>query len=84
MGKNFKGLTVWIAVGCFLFILAQAFSNNYDETSTVPYSEFLNDVDNGKVSQAVIRGFTVNALYSDGHTVVTYNPQDLNLVQRLL
>ena len=43
---------------------------------TVPYSQFLDDVESGRVSKAVIERGTIHAVLSDGKKVQTYTPQD--------
>ena len=83
--KNYKNFTLWIALGCFLFLLVQALNfNNQENASTIPYSEFISDVEAGKVSSVMVKGTAVEGHYADGRNFVTYSPGDARLVERLL
>ena len=82
--NHYKNFTVWIALGCFIFLLIQALNFNQDNTSVIPYSDFVSDVDSGKVSSVMIKGTSIEGRYSDGRSFVTYNPEDSQLVERLL
>ncbi|MDR2067956.1 MAG: ATP-dependent zinc metalloprotease FtsH [Holosporaceae bacterium] len=84
MKKSYKNLTVWIAVGCFLLILFHALNVSKENISNISYSDFLSDVDNGKVSAVVIRGLTIEGVRLDGKIFSTYDPRDPELVNRLL
>ncbi|MDR0580779.1 MAG: ATP-dependent zinc metalloprotease FtsH [Holosporaceae bacterium] len=84
MSKNYKNLSIWIAVGCFVFLLFQAFNNGRENTTSITYSDFLSDVGNGKVSSVVIRGSAIEGIALDGRLFSTYNPNDPELVRRLI
>ncbi|MDR1375191.1 MAG: ATP-dependent zinc metalloprotease FtsH [Holosporaceae bacterium] len=84
MKKNYKNLTIWIAVGCFLLILFHAFNTSKENVPGISYSDFLSDVDDGKVSSVVIRGLTIEGTRLDGKIFSTYDPRDPELVNRLL
>jgi cell division protease FtsH len=84
VSKNYKNLTIWIAIGCFVFLLIQAFSAARENISIVSYSDFLSDVDNGKVSNVLIRGYAVEGTRLDGKLFATYSPNDSELINRLL
>ncbi|MDR0968773.1 MAG: ATP-dependent zinc metalloprotease FtsH [Holosporaceae bacterium] len=83
MNKNYKNLSVWIAVGCFVFLLFQAFYSGKSDVPNIAYSDFLSDVDNGKVSAVAIRGLSIEGVTLDGRSFATYNPHDLDLVKKL-
>jgi len=48
-----------------------------------PLSQFLNDVDQGKIRDVVIQGQQIQGTYTDGHRFYTYTPNDPSLLQRL-
>ncbi len=82
--KNYKNLLIWLAAGFVLFLFAESFSGG---KSTIPYSEFLNELDSGKISSIEIKGSngaTIEGIRSDGKIFVTYNPQDPDLVRKLI
>ncbi len=81
MNKNYKNLLVWLAAGFVLFLFAESFSGS---KNTIPYSDFLSDLDAGRVSSVTIKGLNVEGTYSDGRSFVTYDPQDPNLVKKLI
>jgi cell division protease FtsH len=49
----------------------------------ISLSQFLNDVDQGKIRDIVIQGQEIHGTYVDGHRFDTYTPNDPTLVQRL-
>ena len=51
--------------------------------SKIIFSEFLNEVENGRVVQVEIQGNNVNGVLSDGKNFTTYSPNDPNLIQKL-
>lgn len=84
MNKNYKNLTILVAIGCFVFLLIQAFSVSRSNVTNVAYSDFLTELENGKVATVSIRGLNVDGLFVDGREFSTYNPRDPELVQKLL
>ena len=49
----------------------------------IPFSEFLKNVDDGRVVQVEIKGNNIEGVLSDGSTFNTYAPNDPNLVEKL-
>jgi len=82
--KNYKNLTIWIALGCFFFLIVQTLMTDRNNENLIPYSEFISDVESGKVSKVTIRGLTVEGVSSTGRKFATYNPADQEMVKRLL
>ena len=81
MNKNYRNLFVWLIVGFGLFLFAESFQN---QGRAVPYSDFLTELDSGKVSSVMIKGSTIEGKYSDGRAFVTYDPQDPELIKKLI
>lgn len=84
MRKNYKNLTIWIAIGCFVFLLVQAFNTSRNDVSNIAYSDFLSELDNGHISTVSIHGLTIDGLTTDGKAFSTYDPRDPELVKKLL
>ncbi|MDR2781567.1 MAG: ATP-dependent zinc metalloprotease FtsH [Holosporaceae bacterium] len=84
MNKNYKNLSILVIICCFVFLLFQAFNNNKENIVNITYSDFLSDVDNGKVSTVIIRGSAIEGTTLDGRLFVTYDPRDPDLVRKLL
>ncbi len=84
MTKNYRSMTLWVAVACFVFLIFQAFNGNRAEVSSITYSDFLREVDSGRVAKVTIKGLTIEGVGSDGHMFSTYDPRDPELVKKLL
>ena len=77
-------LLIWLAAGFVLFLFAESFSG---KQNAIPYSDFLSELDAGKVSSVMIKGSkgkSIEGVRSDGKVFVTYNPQDPDLVKKLV
>ena len=74
------GVIVLLVVGLF-----QLFQNPGNKVSSdkMAFSEFLKNVDDGRVVQVEIKGNNINGILSDGVVFTTYAPNDPNLVNRL-
>ncbi|MDR0632446.1 MAG: ATP-dependent zinc metalloprotease FtsH [Holosporaceae bacterium] len=84
MNKSYKNFSIVITVGCFIFLLFQMFYNGRENITDIAYSDFLSDVDNGKVSAVAIQGSAVKGVTLDGRVFSTYNPHDEELVKKLI
>ena len=82
LGKN---LALWVIIGLLLVALFNLFegSSRQEPTTKLAFSEFLSNVENGEVSDVVIRGNDVSGHFSDGRGFTTYAPDDARLVDRL-
>jgi len=82
---NLKNLMMWGLIVLLVTGLFQLFQNPknsvvLDKTS---FSEFLKNVDNGRVVQVEIKGNNIEGILSDGTAFKTYAPNDPNLVEKL-
>ena len=50
----------------------------------VPYTEFIQRVDKGDITEVTIQGHTLTGRLAEGKNIQTYAPQDLDLVKRLM
>ena len=85
MSKFGKTLAVWIVIGLLLvalFNLLQTSSSRRPQ-STLAFSDFLNDVNRGQVSDVTIQGNNISGHFTDSRGFTTYAPNDPNLVNRL-
>ncbi len=80
-----KNLALWIIIALLLVALFNLFQTSGTRTQqgTLPYSEFLNMVQNGQVREIVIKGHTIHGKYTSGGIFSTYAPTDANLIERL-
>jgi cell division protease FtsH len=84
--NNFgKNLALWIVIGLLLVALFNLFqtSSNHGPQSTLAFSDFLNDVNRGQVSDVTIQGNTINGHFTDSRAFSTYAPNDPDLVSTL-
>jgi cell division protease FtsH len=86
MNPNFQKLAIWIAILVLLAALFNLFNNPAQgrRGTEISYSEFLNAVDAGSVSEATLAGNRIYGTMKDGGaTFTTYAPEDPGLVERL-
>ncbi|EAR20883.1 ATP-dependent zinc metalloprotease FtsH [Nitrococcus mobilis] len=73
-----KNLILWVVIA---IVLMSVFSNFQDQTMTSPelaYSQFLDEVKQGKVEQVTIKGQTIRGRTATGETFSTYSPETDN------
>jgi len=73
MNEMVKNLVIWVVIAVVLIVAVQSFKLGGTEPSTVPYSDFMAQVNNGNVSEVVLRNDlqTVNAKLKDGQKLNT-------------
>ena len=82
---NFRNLAMWAIIVFLTIGLYNMFKQpqNIQTKNNISFSEFLNEVDNGRVIKVDIKGNNITGLLSDGKNFNTYAPNDPNLVQKL-
>lgn len=73
-----KNLILWIVIAV---VLMSVFSNFQDQGTTaqeIPYSQFLSEVDTGRIDSVTIRGPVIRGTRSDGSNFSTYSPETDN------
>jgi cell division protease FtsH len=84
--SNFgRNLALWVIIALLLVVLFNLFQPGatHNTATQVAYSDFINEVNNGRVRDVVIQGRTVSGQLTDGRTFQTYTPEDSSLVGRL-
>ena len=84
--NNFgKNLALWIIIGLLLVALFNLFqsSSTRSPQASVPFSDFLNEVERGQVADVTIKGNQISGHFTDGRSFSTYSPPDANVVDRL-
>ncbi|MFC7333289.1 ATP-dependent zinc metalloprotease FtsH [Rhodocista pekingensis] len=84
--NNFgKNLALWIIIGLLLVALFNLFqtSSTRMAPNSIAFSQLLDEVERGSVSDVTIKGNQVTGHLSNGQPFSTYVPPDANLVQRL-
>ena len=82
---NFKNLAMWAIIVFLTMGLYNLFKNpqNNNPQNNINFSEFLEEVDNGRVVQVDIQGNNIKGEYSNGKNFSTYSPNDPNLIEKL-
>jgi len=86
MNPNYRNFALWAIIALLLIALFNLFQSPAQRTSSreISYSQFLDDVSNGRVKSVTITGERISGNYSDnGSTFQTYSPGDTELVSRL-
>ena len=83
---NLKNLAMWAIIVLLTVGLYNMFKNpqgSYTQKNNIIFSEFLSEVENGRVVQVEIQGNNVNGVFSNGQKFSTYVPNDPNLIEKL-
>jgi cell division protease FtsH len=86
MNPNYRNLALWAIIAVLLIALFNLFQTPQQRgmARDIPYSEFLREVDSGRVNSVTIAGSRISGSYGDaGSGFQTYSPGDATLVQRL-
>ena len=83
---NFKNLAMWAVIVFLTIGLYNMFKNpqgSIAQKNNIIFSEFLSEVDNGRVVQVEIQGNNIKGVMSNGERFTTYSPNDPNLIEKL-
>jgi len=85
MNANLRNFALWVIIVLLLLSLFTLFQNPGRRTDApdISFSQFLNDVDQGRVRDVVIMGSEIHGTYTDGRVFRTYVVNDPSLIQRL-
>ncbi len=85
MNANFRNFAVWVIVGLLLIALFQLFQNpgRSGGTNEISFSQFLDDVEAGKVKQVTITDQQISGSYKANGTFQTYAPNGSRVVDTL-
>ena len=84
MNQFSRNLMLWAIIVLAMVMLFNMFQQPQAGLQRVPYTEFLNKVDDGQVLSVTIQGHTLTGKTSDNKSIQTYAPQDSGLVNRLI
>jgi ATP-dependent Zn proteases len=83
---NIKNLAMWAVIVILTIGLYNMFKNpqrTANQNNTIIFSEFLNEVENGRVVQVDIQGNNIKGVMSNGEKFTTYSPNDPNIIEKL-
>jgi cell division protease FtsH len=74
-------IIVFLTIG--LYNMFKNPQGSINKKNTIIFSEFLSEVDNGRVVKVEIQGNNIRGILSNGNTFTTYSPNDPNLIEKL-
>ena len=83
---NIKNLVMWVIIVLLsvgLFNMFQDPNKVNSNTDTLPFSNFLNEVEAGRVVEVQIQGNNISGILADGKTFKTFSPNYPELVDKL-
>ena len=86
MNPNYRNLALWAIIAVLLIALFNLFQTPQQRGTSreIAYSDFLREVDSGRVRTVTISGDRITGTFSDNNQgFQTYSPGDTNLVERL-
>ncbi len=85
MNNNlFRNVAIWVVIGLVLMTVFNQFNNKQAAQNAVEYSQFIEEVKDGKITKVVMEGRTLKATTTDGKKITSYAPPDIWLVSDLL
>ncbi|MBF0124359.1 MAG: ATP-dependent zinc metalloprotease FtsH [Magnetococcales bacterium] len=83
MNGFYKNLSLWLVVGLLLVMLFNMFNQPKPRDQHISFSDFMYQVDQGRVTDVTIQGLNVSGVMTDGRPFATYTPDDPDLVRTL-
>ena len=79
-----KNLILWVVIAVVLMSVFNSFGPPQVASRQLPYSDFIQEVRDGRVTEVTIQGRTIRGERLGGEKFVTYSPGDPGLVGELL
>jgi len=79
-----KNVLLWVVIAVVLMSVFNNFGPQQTASSQLEYSQFINDVKQGRVKSVVIEGRNVYGYFTDNERFSTYTPEDPGLIADLL
>ena len=75
---NFKNLLMWVVIVFLVLGLFNLFQNpkSIQAQNEISFSNFMEEVDNGRVVDVEMQGNNITGTLSDGKKFSTYSPND--------
>ncbi|RLA25085.1 MAG: cell division protein FtsH [Gammaproteobacteria bacterium] len=84
MMKILIRIAMFVVIGTMFFSIMGRMQPGYEKNYTILYSDFIEDIRNGSVSEVTISGETVKGKLRSGEPFITYNPGDERLIDDLI
>jgi cell division protease FtsH len=79
-----KNVAIWLVIALVLMTVFNQFSARQHQTTSMEYSQFIDEVKQGNVAKVTIEGRVLKGVRNDGRKFTTYSPSDPWLVSDLL
>ena len=84
MNQFYKNLALWLVIGMIMIAVFNIFNQPLNSQSEVIFSEFMNEVESGKITEVTIQGDLISGTYLDGRSFQTMTPsKDQDLIRIL-
>lgn len=83
MNQFYKNLALWLVIGLIMIALFNIFNKPHSPYKDIIYSDFVNAVEKGEVSEVSIQGDTITGKLSDDKIFRTLTPKDTDLIKIL-
>ena len=83
---NFKNFAMWaiiVVLTIGLYNMFKGSERKINQNNNIIFSDFLTEVDNGRVVEVQIQGNNIKGIMSNGEKFNTYSPNDPNLIEKL-
>jgi cell division protease FtsH len=77
-------MVIWLVIALVLMTVFNQFSTRQATQAPMEYSQFIDEVKQGRIAKVTIEGRTLKGTKSDGRRFVTYSPSDPWMVSDLL
>ncbi|HEX6828776.1 MAG TPA: ATP-dependent zinc metalloprotease FtsH, partial [Burkholderiales bacterium] len=84
MNNLIKNIAIWLVIALVLMTVFNQFSTRQVVQSQLEYSQFIDEVKQGRIAKVTIEGRTVKGVRTDGKRFTTYTPSDPWMVSDLL
>ena len=84
MSDMVKNLVLWVIIAIVLMSVFNNFTAQKSAPRAIDYSQFIEQVDQGQISQVTIRGNLIEGMTTENEHFSTYNPDDGGLVDDLI
>ena len=78
MNDMAKNLILWVVIAVVLMSVFSNFQNQGTTTQELPYSQFLGEVETGRIESVTMKGPVIRGTRSDGSNFCTYSPETDN------
>ncbi|MDO8438211.1 MAG: ATP-dependent zinc metalloprotease FtsH [Nitrosomonadaceae bacterium] len=85
MNNLIKNMAIWLVIALVLMTVFNQFSTRQTTSqATMEYSQFITEVNQGRIAKVTIEGRTLKGTKADGRRFTTYTPSDPWMVSDLL